>query len=187
MKGAIDKAEELNQKMQNSYVLQQFQNPANPDIHRRTTAVEILNDTDKKIDIFVAAVGTGGSLTGIGEVLKKELPDIQIIAVEPSDSAVLSGAQPGPHKIQGIGAGFVPKNLNTELYNEVLQVSNEDAMATAKALASEEGLLVGISAGANVYAAKQIAARPENKGKTVVTILCDTGERYLSTSLFSQE
>jgi cysteine synthase len=119
--------------------------------------------------------------------LKKELPDIQIIAVEPSDSAVLSGAQPGPHKIQGIGAGFVPKNLNTELYNEVLQVSNEDAMSTAKALASEEGLLVGISAGANVHAAKQIAARPENKGKTIVTILCDTGERYLSTSLFSQE
>jgi cysteine synthase len=187
MKGAIEKAEELNQKMNNSYVLQQFQNPANPDIHRRTTALEILNDTDKKIDIFVAAVGTGGSLTGIGEVLKKELPDIQIIAVEPSDSAVLSGAQPGPHKIQGIGAGFVPKNLNTELYNEVLQVSNEDAMSTAKALASEEGLLVGISAGANVHAAKQIAARPENKGKTIVTILCDTGERYLSTSLFSQE
>jgi cysteine synthase A len=187
MKGAIEKAEELNQTMNNSYVLQQFQNPANPDIHRRTTAVEILNDTDKHIDIFVAAVGTGGSLTGIGEVLKKELPNIQIIAVEPSDSAVLSGAEPGPHKIQGIGAGFIPKNLNTELYNEVLKVTNEDAMATAKALASEEGLLVGISAGANVYAAKQIAARPENKGKTVVTILCDTGERYLSTSLFSQE
>ena len=187
MKGAIDKAEELNQEMENSYVLQQFQNPANPDIHRRTTAVEILNDTDKNIDIFVAAVGTGGSLTGIGEVLKKELPNIQIIAVEPSDSAVLSGAQPGPHKIQGIGAGFIPKNLNTELYNEIVQVSNEDAMATSKALACEEGLLVGISAGANVYAAKQIAARPENKGKTIVTILCDTGERYLSTPLFSQE
>ncbi len=187
MKGAIEKAEELNQEMKNSYVLQQFQNPANPDIHRRTTAVEILNDTDKKIDIFVAAVGTGGSLTGIGEVLKKELPDIQIIAVEPSDSAVLSGAQPGPHKIQGIGAGFIPKNLNTELYNEIVQVTNEDAMATSKALACEEGLLVGISAGANVYAAKQIAARPENKGKTIVTILCDTGERYLSTPLFSQD
>ena len=187
MKGAIEKAEELNQKMKNSYVLQQFKNPANPDIHRRTTAVEILNDTDKKIDIFVAAVGTGGSLTGIGEVLKKELPNIQIIAVEPSDSAVLSGSQPGPHKIQGIGAGFIPDNLNTGLYSEIVQVSNEDAMDTAKALASEEGLLVGISAGANVYAAKQIAARPENKGKTIVTILCDTGERYLSTSLYSQE
>lgn len=187
MKGAIEKAEELNQTMKNSFVLQQFQNPANPDIHRLTTAVEILNDTDKKIDIFVAAVGTGGSLTGIGEVLKKELPNIQIIAVEPSDSAVLSGSQPGPHKIQGIGAGFIPKNLNTEIYNEVVQVTNEDAMATSKALACEEGLLVGISAGANVYAAKQIAARPENKGKTVVTILCDTGERYLSTPLFSQE
>lgn len=187
MKGAIEKAEELNQTMKNSFVLQQFQNPANPDIHRLTTAVEILNDTDKKIDIFVAAVGTGGSLTGIGEVLKKELPNIQIIAVEPSDSAVLSGSQPGPHKIQGIGAGFIPKNLNTKIYNEVVQVTNEDAMATSKALACEEGLLVGISAGANVYAAKQIAARPENKGKTVVTILCDTGERYLSTPLFSQE
>lgn len=187
MKGAIEKAEELNKEMKNSYVLQQFQNPANPDIHRRTTAIEILNDTDKKIDIFVAAVGTGGSLTGIGEVLKKELPEVQIIAVEPSDSAVLSGAQPGPHKIQGIGAGFIPKNLNTELYGEVVQVTNEDAMATSKALACEEGLLVGISAGANVYAAKQIAARPENKGKTIVTILCDTGERYLSTPLFSQE
>lgn len=187
MKGAIEKAEELNQTMKNSFVLQQFQNPANPDIHRRTTAVEILNDTDKEIDIFVAAVGTGGSLTGIGEVLKKELPNIQIIAVEPSDSAVLSGSQPGPHKIQGIGAGFIPKNLNTEIYSEVVQVTNEDAMATSKALACEEGLLVGISAGANVYAARQIAARPENKGKTVVTILCDTGERYLSTPLFSQE
>lgn len=187
MKGAIEKAEELNQTMKNSFVLQQFQNPANPDIHRRTTAVEILNDTDKEIDIFVAAVGTGGSLTGIGEVLKKELPNIQVIAVEPSDSAVLSGSQPGPHKIQGIGAGFIPKNLNTEIYSEVVQVTNEDAMATSKALACEEGLLVGISAGANVYAARQIAARPENKGKTVVTILCDTGERYLSTPLFSQE
>jgi len=161
--------------------------PANPDIHRRTTAIEILNDTDKKVDIFVAAIGTGGSITGTSEVLKKELPDIQIFAVEPSDSAILSGGKPGPHKIQGIGAGFVPDNLNTDIYNEVLTVSNEDAMATAKALAREEGLLVGISAGANVYAAKQVAARPENKGKTIVTILCDTGERYLSTPLFAQE
>lgn len=187
MKGAIEKAHELHGEMKNSHVLEQFQNPANPDIHRRTTAIEILNDTDKNIDIFVAAVGTGGSLTGIGEVLKKELGDIQIIAVEPSDSPVLSGGQPGPHKIQGIGAGFIPKNLNTQVYSEILQVSNEDAMATSKALASEEGLLVGISAGANVFAAKQIASRPENKGKTIVTILCDTGERYLSTSLYSQE
>lgn len=187
MKGAIDKAHELQESLANSHVLQQFQNPANPDIHRRTTAIEILNDTDKTVDIFVAAVGTGGSLTGIGEVLKKELPDVQIFAVEPSDSAVLSGGKPGAHKIQGIGAGFIPKNLNTQIYAEVIQVTNEDAMATSKALAKEEGLLVGISAGANVYAAKQIAMRPENKGKTIVTILCDTGERYLSTPLFSND
>jgi len=187
MKGAIDKADELKNSIENSHVLQQFNNPANPDIHRRTTAVEILNDTNKKVDIFVAAVGTGGSITGVAEVLKQELPNIQIFAVEPSDSPVLSGGAPGPHKIQGIGAGFVPQNLNTDIYREVLQVSNEDAMATAKRLAKEEGLLVGISAGANVYAAKQIAARPENKGKTIVTILCDTGERYLSTALFAED
>ena len=187
MKGAIDKADELKNSIENSHVLQQFNNPANPDIHRRTTAVEILNDTNKKVDIFVAAVGTGGSITGVAEVLKQELPNIQIFAVEPSDSPVLSGGTPGPHKIQGIGAGFVPQNLNTDMYGEVLQVSNEDAMATAKRLAKEEGLLVGISAGANVYAAKQIAARPENKGKTIVTILCDTGERYLSTALFAED
>jgi len=186
MKGAIDKAAELQGEIENSHVLQQFNNPANPDIHRRTTALEILNDTDKKVDIFVAAVGTGGSITGVSEILRQELPNVQIIAVEPSDSPVLSGGKPGPHKIQGIGAGFVPQNLNTEIYGEVIQVSNEDAMATAKALANEEGLLVGISAGANVYAAKQIASRSENKGKTIVTILCDTGERYLSTALFSE-
>ena len=186
MKGAIDKASELQDKIDNSHVLQQFNNPANPDIHRRTTALEILNDTDKNVDIFVAAVGTGGSITGVSEVLKQELPNVQIIAVEPSDSPVLSGGKPGPHKIQGIGAGFVPENLNTQIYGEIIQVSNEDAMATAKALAREEGLLVGISAGANVYAAKQVAARSENKGKTIVTILCDTGERYLSTALFSE-
>ncbi len=187
MKGAIDKAVELNENMDNSHILQQFQNPANPDIHRKTTAIEILNDTDKKIDIFVAAVGTGGSLTGVSEVLKDTLPSVEIVAVEPKDSPVLSGGKPGPHKIQGIGAGFVPGNLNTKIYGEVIQVTNEDAMSTAKTLAKEEGLLVGISAGANVYAAKQIASRPENKGKTVVTILCDTGERYLSTPLFSQD
>ncbi len=187
MKGAIDKAVELNEQMPNSHILQQFQNPANPDIHRRTTAIEILNDTDKQLDIFVAAVGTGGSLTGVSEVLKETLPSVEIVAVEPADSPVLSGGKPGPHKIQGIGAGFIPDILNTTIYGEVLQVSNEDAMATAKALAREEGLLVGISAGANVYAAKQIASRPENKGKTIVTILCDTGERYLSTPLFSQD
>ncbi len=187
MKGAIDKAEELHNEIDNSHVLQQFQNPANPDIHRRTTALEILNDTDKKIDIFVAAVGTGGSLTGVSEVLKDALPSVEIIAVEPTDSPVLSGGKPGPHKIQGIGAGFIPKNLNTQIYGEVIQVTNEEAMSTAKALAREEGLLVGISAGANVFAAKQIASRPQNKGKTIVTILCDTGERYLSTALFSQD
>lgn len=187
MKGAIDKAVELNKKMHNTHILQQFDNPANPDIHRKTTAIEILNDTDKKLDIFVAAVGTGGSLTGISEVLKDNLPSVEIVAVEPTDSPVLSGGKPGPHKIQGIGAGFIPSNLNTEIYGEVIQVSNEDAMSTAKALANEEGLLVGISAGANVYAAKQVASRPENKGKTIVTILCDTGERYLSTPLFSQD
>lgn len=187
MKGAIERAGEIHKETPNSHILQQFKNPANPDIHRRTTAIEILNDTDKKIDIFVAAVGTGGSITGISEVLKKELPNVQIFAVEPSDSAILSGGKPGPHKIQGIGAGFIPEILNTEIYTEVIQVTNEDAMSTAKALAKEEGLLVGISAGANVYAAKQIALRPENKGKTIVTILCDTGERYLSTELFSNE
>jgi len=187
MKGAIEKADELKESISNSHVLQQFQNPANPDIHRRTTAIEILNDTDRHVDIFVAAVGTGGSITGISEVLKKELPHVQIVAVEPSDSPVLSGGKPGPHKIQGIGAGFVPDILNTQIYSEVIQVTNEDAMATSKALAREEGLLVGISAGANVFAAKQIAMRPENKGKTIVTILCDTGERYLSTPLFSNE
>ena len=187
MKGAIDKAEELHNEIDNSHILQQFQNPANPDIHRRTTAVEILKDTDKKIDIFVAAVGTGGSLTGISEVLKDNIPSVEIIAVEPTDSPVLSGGKPGPHKIQGIGAGFVPKNLNTEIYGEVIQVSNEEAMSTAKALANEEGLLIGISAGANVFAAKKIASRPENKGKTIITILCDTGERYLSTPLFAQD
>ncbi len=187
MKGAIDKALELNEKIINSHILQQFQNPANPDIHRKTTAVEILNDTDKQLDVFVAAVGTGGSITGTSEVLKEAIPSIEIIAVEPASSPVLSGGKPGPHKIQGIGAGFVPDVLNTKIYGEVIQVSDEDAMATAKALAKEEGLLVGISAGANVFAAKQIASRPENKGKTIVTILCDTGERYLSTPLFSQE
>ena len=187
MKGAIEKAGELQETTPNSHILQQFQNPANPDIHRRTTALEILNDTDKKVDVFVAAVGTGGSITGISEVLKQELPEVQIVAVEPSDSPILSGGKPGPHKIQGIGAGFIPDILNTQVYGEVIQVSNEEAMSTAKALANEEGLLVGISAGANVYAAKQVASRPENKGKTIVTILCDTGERYLSTPLFSDD
>ena len=186
MKGAIDKAEELKESLDDAIVLQQFNNPANPEIHRLTTAKEILRDTDKNVDIFVAAVGTGGTLTGTGTVLKEEIPSIQIIAVEPEDSAILSGGKPGPHKIQGIGAGFIPSILDTEIYGEVIKVSNDDAINTAKELAKHEGLLVGISAGANVFAAMQIAARPENQGKTIVTILCDTGERYLSTALFSE-
>ena len=185
MKGSIKKAEELKAEDPNAIILQQFQNPANPDIHRKTTAQEILRDTDGKVDIFVAAIGTGGTITGTSEVLKEHIEDIEIIAVEPKDSPVLSGGKPGPHKIQGIGAGFIPDILNQKVFGEVIQVSNEDAMATAKALAKEEGLLVGISAGANVYAASQVAMREENRGKTIVTILCDTGERYLSTPLFS--
>lgn len=186
MNGAISKADELQKNTPNSHVLQQFKNPANPAIHRRTTAIEILNDTNKKVDIFVAAVGTGGTLTGTGETLKKELPNIEIIAVEPLDSPILSGGVAGPHKIQGIGAGFIPDALNTDIYTEVIRVSNEEAMQTSRDLAKKEGLLVGISAGANVFAATQIALRPENKGKVVVTILCDTGERYLSTELFNE-
>lgn len=184
MKGAIDEANALVTTIPNAIVLQQFSNPANPKIHRETTGPEILRDTDEKIDIFVAAVGTGGTITGTGEVLRAAIPHLQIIAVEPKDSPVLSGGKAGPHKIQGIGAGFVPDVLNTSLYNEVITVSNEDAIATAKELAKSEGILVGISAGANVYAAMQVAKRPENQGKTIVTILCDTAERYLSTALF---
>jgi cysteine synthase A len=186
MKGAIEKAVELNGATPNSLILQQFKNPANPQIHRRTTAREIIRDTEGKVDIFVAAVGTGGTLTGTGTVLKEEIEGVQIVAVEPKDSPVLSGGKPGPHKIQGIGAGFIPEVLDTELYGEVVEVSNEDAMETARMLAREEGLLVGISAGANVYAAMQVASREQNRGKTLVTILCDTGERYLSTPLFSE-
>jgi cysteine synthase A len=184
MKGAIDEANALVASNPNALVLQQFANPANPAIHRVTTAQEILRDTDGQVDIFIAAVGTGGTITGTGEALRAALPNIQIIAVEPKDSPVLSGGKPGPHKIQGIGAGFVPDVLNTTLYSEVITVSNEEAIAASKALAKSEGLLVGISAGANVHAASLIAARPENKGKTIVTILCDTAERYLSTPLF---
>ncbi|MBD3805494.1 cysteine synthase A [Sulfuricurvum sp.] len=184
MKGAIDEANALVAANPNAIILQQFANPANPAIHRVTTAQEILRDTEGKIDIFVAAIGTGGTITGTGEALRTALPNIQIIAVEPKDSAVLSGGKPGPHKIQGIGAGFVPQVLNTNLYNEIITVTNEEAIAASKALAKTEGLLVGISAGANVHAASLIAARPENKGKVIVTILCDTAERYLSTPLF---
>jgi len=186
MKGSISKAEELQASIANSIVLQQFSNPANPEIHRLTTAKEILDDTEGNLDAFVAAVGTGGTLTGTSEVLKEHIQNIAIFAVEPESSAILSGETPSPHKIQGIGAGFVPDILNTNVYGEVIKVSNEDAFRTAKELAKEEGLLVGISAGANVYAAMQVASRKEFQGKTIVTILCDTGERYLSTELFSE-
>jgi len=186
MNGAINKANALHVEIDNSIVLQQFENESNPEIHMLTTAREILKDTDSKIDAFVAAVGTGGTLTGTSKVLKEEVQGIKIFAVEPEASAVLSGESSGVHAIQGIGAGFIPKILDTNIYSEVIKVSNEDAIATAKMLARQEGLLVGISAGANVYATMQIAKRKEFQGKTLVTILCDTGERYLSTELFSE-
>ncbi len=184
MAGAVNKAEELGELLKNSVVLQQFNNPDNPSIHRETTAVEILKDTEGKIDIFVASVGTGGTLTGIGEVLKKHDATIKVVAVEPITSSILLGKESGPHKIQGIGAGFIPTILNTSLYDEVLAVSNEESFAMAQKIAKEEGLLIGISSGANLHAAQILAQRPENKGKTIVTILCDTAERYLSTELF---
>ena len=185
MKGAINRAAELVTETPNGFMPQQFENPANPAVHRETTAEEIWADTDGTVDIFVAAVGTGGTVTGVGEVLKARKPGVQIIAAEPVDSPVLSGGAPGPHKIQGIGAGFVPAVLNTGVYDEIIQVPTDAALETARELAGEEGILVGISAGANVWAAAQVAARPENKGKVIVTILCDTGERYLSTVLFA--
>ena len=187
MKGAIERAIELKEETPNSYIPQQFENAANPEIHRLTTAKEILADTDGKVDIFIAAVGTGGTITGTSEVLRAHNPNVKIIAVEPDASPVLSGGKPGPHKIQGIGAGFVPLVLNIEIYDEVVQVSNDDAIAASRALAQNEGLLVGISAGANAHVAALIAARPENKGKTIVTILCDTGERYLSSGLYDYD
>ncbi len=186
MNGAIAKAQELQKEIDDSIVLQQFENPSNPEIHSLSTAKEILRDTDAKLDAFVAAVGTGGTLTGTSKVLKEEIVDIAIFAVEPLDSAVLSGQKAAPHKIQGIGAGFIPDILDRSIYGEVIKVSNEDAIATAKMLAREEGLLVGISAGANVWATMEIASREEYRGKTLLTILCDTGERYLSTELFSE-
>jgi len=186
MQGSIEKAEALREATPNALILQQFVNPANPEIHRLTTAREILHDTDGNLAAFVAAVGTGGTLTGTAQGLREELKNIAIFAVEPEASAILSGEDPAPHKIQGIGAGFVPDILDTSLYGEVIKVSNEDAIATAKMLAKKEGLLVGISTGANVYAAMQVGSRKEFQGKTIVTILCDTAERYLSTELFSE-
>jgi len=186
MNGAIAKAKELQAQTADSIILQQFENPANPEIHELTTAQEILRDTDGKLDAFVAAVGTGGTLTGTSKVLKEKIANIAVFAVEPEASAILSGESPAPHKIQGIGAGFVPAILDTHCYGEVIKVSNEDAINTARMLAKKEGLLVGISAGANVYAAMQVAKKEAFQGKTIVTILCDTGERYLSTELFSE-
>lgn len=187
MNGSVQKAIELQKQTPNSIILQQFENPANPEIHTLTTAKEILRDTDEKLDVFVAAVGTGGTITGNTQILKEAIPHVKVFAVEPKSSAVLSGEKAAPHAIQGIGAGFVPKVLNTTCYDEIIQVSNEDAINTAKMIAKEEGLLVGISAGANVYACMQVASKEEFKGKTLVTILCDTGERYLSTELFNEE
>lgn len=186
MAGAIARAEELAAQIPHSFIPQQFKNPANPEIHRQTTAEEIWRDTEGTVDIFVAGVGTGGTITGVGELLKSKKPKVQIVAVEPFDSPVLSGGSPGPHKIQGIGAGFVPDVLNREIIDEIFEVKNEDAFATVRSLAQNEGLLVGISSGAAAYAATQIAKRPENKGKTIVVLLPDTGERYLSTTLFQE-
>jgi cysteine synthase A len=189
MKGAIKKAEELNKEIPGSWIPQQFNNPANPEIHRRTTAEEIWLDTDGRADILVAAVGTGGTITGIGEVIKSRKKGFRVVAVEPKDSPVITQTRngqpvkPGPHKIQGAGAGFVPKNLNLQILDDVITVSNEDAIATARRLALEDGILAGISTGANVWAALQVAKRPEYKGKLIVTIGCSTGERYLSTAL----
>ena len=186
MRGAIEKAEELAAKIPGSFVPQQFENPANPEVHRKTTAQEIWDDTDGAVDIVVGGVGTGGTITGIGEALKAKKPGVKVIAVEPFDSPVISGGQPGAHKIQGIGAGFVPDVLNTEILDEIIPVKNEDAFAAARRLAAEEGMLSGISSGAALVAALEIAKRPENAGKMIVVVLPDTGERYLSTTLFSE-
>lgn len=187
MKGAIAKAEDIQQNNPGSFIPMQFVNPANPEMHRRTTAIEIWEDTDGKVDIFVAGSGTGGTITGVSEAIKAKKPSFYSVVVEPDDSPILSGGTPGPHKIQGIGPGFVPKVLNTSSYDEVMLVSAVNSFETARKLAMLEGIFCGMSAGANVYAALQLAKRPENKGKMIVTIICDTGERYLSTPLFAYD
>lgn len=187
MSGAIARAESIAAETEGGFMPQQFQNPANAQVHRDTTAEEVWDDTDGAVDIFVAGVGTGGTVTGVGEVLKERKPDVRVVAVEPTDSPVLSGGAPGMHTIQGIGAGFVPGVLNTDVYDEVIAVRGDDAFATSRRLAREEGILAGISSGANVWAALQLAARPENAGATIVTVVCDTGERYLTTALFTDQ
>lgn len=186
MKGAIEKAEELKSNLPNSFIPQQFTNMANVEMHRKTTAVEIWNDTDGKVDIFVSGVGTGGTITGVSEILKEKKSSIYSVAVEPFDSPVLSGGSPAPHKIQGMGAGFIPAVLNTTIYNEVIKVKNEEAFDMARRLAKEEGILCGISSGSIVHAALELAKKQEHEGKTIVAVICDTGERYLSTPLFNQ-
>ena len=185
MKGALERAKQLAEEIPNSFIPSQFTNPANPEVHRKTTGPEIWADTDGKVDIFVAGVGTGGTLTGVGEYLKSQNPNVKVVAVEPATSPVLSKGFAGPHKIQGIGAGFVPDTLNTKVYDEIIPVTNEDAFASGRALAREDGILAGISSGAAVFAATELAKRPENKGKLIVAILPDTGDRYLSTPMFT--